>query len=73
MAKRLVMTFRNAAGKTITLSLADPRDDITAVDVTTAMDTVIARNIFTSSGGDLVTKERAAIIDTTENELYAAG
>lgn len=73
MARRLVMTFRNAAGKTITLSLADPRADVTALEVTTAMDAIIAGNVFTSSGGDLVSKDRAAIIDTTENELYAAG
>lgn len=73
MSKRLVLTFRNAAGKTITLSLADPRADVTALEVTTAMDTIVARNVFTSSGGDLVSKERAAIIDTTENELYTTG
>jgi hypothetical protein len=67
------MSFRNAAGKTVTMSLADPRPDITAEDVTTAMDTIIAKNIFSSSGGDLVAKDRAAVIETTENELYKAG
>lgn len=73
MAQRLMMTFRNTSGKTVTMSLADPRPDITAADVTTVMDTIIAKNVFSSSGGDLVAKDRAAVIDTTENELYNAG
>ncbi len=73
MAQRLVMSFRNASGRAVTMSLDDPRPDITAAEVTAVMDTIIAKNVFTSSGGDLVSKERAAVIDTTENELYNAG
>ncbi|KJS18262.1 MAG: hypothetical protein VR69_01515 [Peptococcaceae bacterium BRH_c4b] len=73
MAQKLTMSFRNTAGKTVTMSLADPRPDITAADVTTVMDAIIAKNVFSSSGGDLVVKERAVVIDTTENELYNAG
>jgi hypothetical protein len=34
------------------------------------MDLIIARNIFTSTGGDLVAKQDARIIDTTTNDLY---
>lgn len=72
MSQRLVMSFRNTAGRTVTMSMDDPRTDVTAAEVTTVMDTIIAKNIFTSSGGDLVSKERAAVIETTENEMYNA-
>ena len=34
------------------------------------MDLVIARNIFSSSGGDLVSKQDIRIIDSTTNDLY---
>ncbi len=73
MAKKLSMSFRNTSGKTVTLSLADPRPDLTAADVTTVMDAIIAKNVFSTSGGDLVVKDRAVVVDTTENELYNAG
>ncbi len=36
------------------------------------MDTIIAKNIFQTTGGDLVSKDSAAIIDTTETELTLA-
>jgi len=38
--------------------------------VTAAMDLIIAKNIFNSAGGDLVSKYSAEIIDTTTNVLY---
>ena len=46
------------------------RDDVTAAEIEAAMDLVIARNIFSSSGGDLVSKQDIRIIDSTTNDLY---
>jgi hypothetical protein len=65
------MAFLSQGGKNVTLSLDNPRNDLTAAEVQTAMDLIIARNIFTSSGGDLVTKVNARIIDTTTTELFS--
>ncbi len=53
MANTLEMTFRNHVGKEIVISLANPKDNITAAEVNTAMQTIIAKNVFTSTGGDL--------------------
>jgi hypothetical protein len=64
------MTFRNQAGGRVTISLTDPRDTLTGNDVTSAMDLIIASNIFTTSGGDLVAKEEARIIDRTVSVIY---
>lgn len=69
-AKTLRMVFRNQAGKNVTITLDNPRSDLTAAEIQTAMDLVIARNIFTSSGGDLVSKQDIRIIDSTTNDLY---
>lgn len=68
--KTLRMVFRNEAGKNVTISLDSPREDVTSAEIEAAMDLVIARNILTSSGGDLVSKQDIRIIDTTTNDLY---
>ncbi|HPU35882.1 MAG TPA: DUF2922 domain-containing protein [Bacillota bacterium] len=66
----LRLVFKNQAGKNVTFSLDNPRDDVTATEIEAAMDLVIARNIFTSAGGDLVSKQDIRIIDSTTNDLY---
>ena len=65
------MAFLKQGGRNVTLSLDNPRNDLTAAEVQTAMDLIIARNIFTSSGGDLVSKVNARVIDTTTTELFS--
>ena len=72
MAKTLRMTFVNEAGNRYSLNFRDPKDTLTGAEVATAMDTIIAKNIFQTTGGDLVSKDSAAIIDTTETELTLA-
>ncbi|MFZ5591840.1 MAG: DUF2922 domain-containing protein [Bacillota bacterium] len=72
MAKVLRMVFRNAAGRAVTISLDNPKDTLTQAQVTGAMDQIISKNIFTSSGGDLVEKSLAEIVDTSRNTLFDA-
>ncbi|HWR38075.1 MAG TPA: DUF2922 domain-containing protein [Patescibacteria group bacterium] len=61
--KVLELTFRNTAGKEITLSLSDPKDDLTAVQANTVMDNIVAKNIFTTAnnGGNLTEKVKAVV------------
>lgn len=68
--KLLRMVFRNQSGGNVTINLNDPRADLTTAEIETAMDLIIARNVFTSSGGDLVSKQDIRVIDTTTNDLY---
>jgi hypothetical protein len=68
----LRMVFLNTLNKQVTISLNNPKDTLTAAQVQGVMDTVIAKNIFTSSGGDLASKVSARIIDTTTNEMFSA-
>jgi hypothetical protein len=69
MAQTLRMIFVNEAGNKYSVNFKDPKAGITAAEVSAAMDVIIAKNIFETSGGDLVTKDSAALIDTTETEL----
>ena len=68
----LVMTFKNEDGKDTVVTLKQVRPDISDEEVKTAMDTIISTNIFASTGGDLVSKVKAQIVDKTVDELEIA-
>ena len=70
MAKTLQMHFRNQSGNNVTITLPDPRADLTAAEVEAAMNTVIAKNVFQSSGGDLAQALYAEIVDVNQNALF---
>lgn len=69
MTKRLLMSFRNADGNRVSLSVDDPRADITDAEVKAAMQTVLTQNIFDSKGVDLVEIVDATIVETTKTDL----
>jgi len=62
--KVLVMTFKNEEGQNVSLRLRYPKATLTDNQVKTLMDTIIAKNIFATSGGDLVEKVSAVVQDT---------
>jgi hypothetical protein len=74
METSLSLVFKNAEGRTTTFSLADPRADITEAEVAQVMQTIIARNIFATSGGDVVEAVAARITsrEVTELDISAA-
>ena len=43
--KRLVMTFKTTDDKKVSLSVDDPREDITESEIKSAMDLVVAKKI----------------------------
>lgn len=71
MSKKLELQFMNFEGKTTTISIDDPTEPVNEAAVSAAMDTIIAANVFTSSGGDIVAKKGARIVEreVTEVEL----
>ena len=68
---RLVMTFVDALGQNISMSIDDPRADITEGEITSAMNLIVEKNVFKPKGSDLVGVVEAKIVatDTTEFEL----
>ena len=69
--KRLLMTFKTSDDKKVSLSIDDPREDITETEIKSAMDLVVERNIFAPNGGDIVATVEAKVVvtDTTEYDL----
>lgn len=70
MADRsLVMTFLNQQGVRATLSLPGVREDITEQEVSVVMDSIVARNLFNSAGGDLIAKHSAQVTERQVTDL----
>lgn len=62
--KFLVLTFQNEEGGSFSLRLRYPKETLTATEVNNLMNTIISKNIFATSGGDLVSKVSAVVQDT---------
>jgi len=69
--KRLLMTFKNEDDKKISLSVEDPREDISEAEIKAVMDLIVSKNIFAPNGMDLVTAVEAKVVvtDTTPYDL----
>ena len=72
MTQRLEMIFRTAGGRRATLSLPDPLETLDAPTVQNVMDTIVAKNIFTSNSGDLVEAIEARITSRETVQLFEA-
>lgn len=70
--KVLRMTFNNAMGGAVSLTLPEPKAGITAAEIEAAMDLIIAKNIFFGTGGAFISKKDIKIVDTTTEDLYDA-
>ena len=69
--KRLVMTFKTTDDKKVSLSVDNPREDVTESEIKDAMDLVISKNIFAPNGADIVSAVEAKVVvtDTTAYDL----
>lgn len=64
----LVMSFKNQDNKETTVTLKHIKSDVKKEDISAAMDIIVTSNLFLSSGGDLVSKSKAQLIDKTIQE-----
>ena len=57
----LSMTFVNSGGDKVSISIAGVKPDITQAQASTLMDTIIVKDVFTSTGGSLTAKYAAQL------------
>lgn len=65
MSRVLEMVFTTELGTTKTMRVIDAKDPLAGAEVAAAMDTLIAKNIFSGSGGNLTGKVKAQVVTTT--------
>lgn len=65
---KLVMVFKNRIGKNVTLSIDDPRDDLTEEQIKAAIELIIEKNIFKKNNHTLVEAVDAQIVNSQINE-----
>jgi hypothetical protein len=63
------MNFLTEEGKKASVRISNVKQDITDLEVKTAMETIIAKNIFTTKNGDLKAIDSAHVQDTSVEEL----
>lgn len=71
-SKRLELIFQNVAGRRITLVIQEPRENLTETGVRAVMELILARNIFTSPGGDLTAITGARIVSRDVVDIIAS-
>ena len=54
MTRTLKLPFKNESAKDVNLLVANPKEGITKAEAVATQTLIIAKNIFNSSGGDLV-------------------
>ena len=61
MDKEAELVYGTALDSQHTMNVQDPRDDLTLAQATAVMQTVVAKNIFATKTGDLVSISEARI------------
>lgn len=67
--KKLELFFENEEGKTVKYTLDEPKEPADPTTIQAAMDEIIEQNAFYSSGGDLIAKKSARIVETNIEEI----
>lgn len=69
---RLIMTFKTDGEKKVSVSVDDPRTDITEEDIKDAMDLLLLKDVFAPNGEGFVSKVDAKIVTTDTQEFDLA-
>ncbi|MGI2326654.1 DUF2922 domain-containing protein [Planococcus sp. YIM B11945] len=63
MAKTLELIFQTAAGKDVTLSVDEPRENVTEQEMLAGMQAIIAQNIFEVQGSPFSLAKGARVVE----------
>ncbi len=69
MSETLRLVFRNASDRTVAINIPDPDPELLALDVEAVMDSIITRNVFSTTGGDITSKVRSEVVARTVDVL----
>jgi len=69
MSQVLEMKFDTANGKTITISVNDPKPDITGAEISSVMQIIMDQDVFHHEGNALIGKNQARIVERNVTEV----
>ena len=72
MTQVLELKFDTANGKSMTITVDNPKVNLSAIEVEAAMQTIITSNIFHNNGSSLVAVNHARIVERTVSEFEFA-
>ena len=67
--KSLVLGFLNEEGKKVSIRVNGAKETLSQSEISAVMDTIILKNIFQSTGGDLKVKDYADMVDKTVDHI----
>lgn len=67
--KKIELFFENEDGKTVKYTLDNASEPVNKETVKSAMDTIIAQNVFESTGGELVAKKSARLVENVIEDI----
>ena len=69
--KKLAMNFKTTDDKKVSISIDNPREDLSEEEIKTAMELIKDKNIFAPGGSDLAALVSAKVVqtDTTNYDL----
>lgn len=68
VTKRLIMSFVCDDLKKTSISIDNPREDLTGDEIKEAMDLILSKNIFNIRGGAIAKVDSAEIVQTNTTE-----
>ena len=71
-AKKLVMVFATDGDRNVSLSVDNPKSSLKETQIKSAMETIVAQNIFAPAGEQLVSLVEAKIVVTNTDEYEIA-
>ena len=66
--KKLLMTFKTDEDKNVSISVEDPKPNLTESEILEAMNLIIEKDVFMPNGEALVEKVGAKVVETETQE-----
>lgn len=62
--KKLMMSFKTLSDKKVSITVDDPRDDLTETEIKTVMTLILSSNVFLPNGEELASLVDAKVVET---------
>ena len=69
VTKKLLMTFKTDEDKNVSISVEDPKQNLTESEILEAMNLIIEKDVFMPNGEALVEKVGAKVVATETHEF----